>query len=112
MNNQIPQRGSSVEDDIENKDINNTRLLIENKANPLLVKNKKQLIILPDSDESSDDSDTEDSEELLEIKVQGVFYYMEAGNKLYLIESDDKKGEFVGTLIKGKIKKLKKDIEL
>lgn len=112
MNNQIPQRGSSVEDDIENKDINNTRLLIENKANPLLVKNKKQLIILPDSDESSDDSDTEDSEELLEIKVQGVFYYMEAGNKLYLIESDDKKGEFVGTLVKGKIKKLKKDIEL
>ncbi len=112
MNNQIPQRGSGTEEDIESKDKLNDHLLIENKPNPLLVKNKKQLITLPDSDESSDESESEESEELLEIKVQGVFYYMEPENKLYKIDPDGKKGEFTGTLVKGKIKKSKKDIEL
>ena len=93
MNNQIPHKESIAEDDIENKDIINTQLLLENR---------KQLIILPDSDDSSDG---ESSDELIEIKVQGVFYYMEAGNKLYLIETNCKKGNYIGRLVNGKIKK-------
>jgi hypothetical protein len=102
MNNQIPHKESIVEDDIENKDVINTKLLLENKTNQLLCKNRNQLIILPDSDDSSD---SESSDELIEIKVQGVFYYMEAGNKLYLIETNGKKGTFIGRLVNGKIKK-------
>jgi hypothetical protein len=74
MNNQIPHKESIAEDDIENKDVINTQLLLENKTNQLLCKNRNQLIILPDSDDSSD---SESSDELIEIKVQGVFYYME-----------------------------------
>lgn len=102
MNNQIPHKESIAEDDIENKDVINTKLLLENKTNQLLCKNRNQLIILPDSDDSSDD---ESSDELIEIKVQGVFYYMEAGNKLYLIETNGKKGNYIGRLVNGKIKK-------
>jgi len=102
MNNQIPHKESIAEDDIENKDVINTQLLLENKTNQLLCKNRNQLIILPDSDDSSD---SESSDELIEIKVQGVFYYMESGNKLYLIETNGKKGNFIGRLVNGKIKK-------
>ena len=102
MNNQIPHKESIAEDDIENKDVINTKLLLENKTNQLLCKNRNQLIILPDSDDSSD---SESSDELIEIKVQGVFYYMESGNKLYLIETNGKKGNFIGRLVNGKIKK-------
>ena len=102
MNNQIPHKESIAEDDIENKDVINTKLLLENKTNQLLCKNRNQLIILPDSDDSSDN---ESSDELIEIKVQGVFYYMEAGNKLYLIETNCKKGNYIGRLVNGKIKK-------
>ena len=102
MNNQIPHKESIAEDDIENKDVINTKLLLENKTNQLLCKNRNQLIILPDSDDSSD---SESSDELIEIKVQGVFYYMEAGNKLYLIETNCKKGNYIGRLVNGKIKK-------
>jgi len=102
MNNQIPHKESIAEDDIENKDVINTQLLLENKTNQLLCKNRNQLIILPNSDDSSD---SESSDELIEIKVQGVFYYMESGNKLYLIETNGKKGNFIGRLVNGKIKK-------
>lgn len=99
MNNQIPQKDSIIDDIIENKDIINNKL-VDNEHNQLVK--KKKLISLRLTDDSSDDSD---SDELIEIKVQGIYYYMEAENKLYLIETNGKKGTFIGRLVNGKIKK-------
>ena len=69
---------------------------------------KQSLISCPSSDsEDFNDSDTETttSDDLPEIKIQGVTYYLDE-NKLYQINNGHK-GEYVGELINGKIKKQK-----
>ncbi len=64
-------------------------------------KNTKKLIYIPESDDSSDDSESE----IEEIKIKGKIYLVD-NDKIYFKNKDGSRGELYGSYINGKVKKI------